>query len=226
MCGSFINRFLVKKKQTAPPDAAKLRASRSAFIALISHLNVAPAFIFALSRYYLPIGKGQRIFLDEQNACRRDFWYSMPVRMQVKCTDSQLRHTSSTGGSNQKDPFHYLHLPDHNADIRGGQIVLCFQYNIRGRSTSAIVVNLLDGRWPTTVEEPQKRIRESFSHPSSLELTEDPFFINLVYFTSILRLWTNALNSLNMQLITYVWSHCNLIKTNCIDNGTGKSFTR
>ena len=102
------------------------------------------------------------------------------------------------------DPFHYLHLPDHDADIRGSQIALYFRQNTKDGSTTAIVVNMADGRWAQAVEEPQKRIRETFKHPENLKLKRDPFFLHLIYFTSVLKWWTNALSSVNKQLITYV----------------------
>jgi len=136
--------------------------------------------------------------------------YFLPVRIQVKCTNSQLPHSSSTGGRNQLDPFHYLHLPDHGADIRGSQIALYFRHNVQDGSTTAVVINMTDGRWPQTVEEPQRRIKESLKHPEGVNLTQDPFFVHLIYFTSLMRWWTNALSSLNKQLITYVCGQCNV----------------
>lgn len=199
----FINRFLVKQNEVVPSDAAKLRVSPVALDSLAGHINVAPAFILALSRYHLPTGKGQRIWLNEQITCQYDFWYSIPVRVQVKCTEPRLRHASSTGGSNQMDPFHYLHLADHDTDIRGAKIFLYFSHRPSSKSTSVIAINMLDGRWPKTVEEPQKRIRGILNNTDRANLSDDACFIHLVYFTIILKWWTNALESVDSQLISY-----------------------
>jgi hypothetical protein len=107
------------------------------------------------------------------------------------------------------DPFYYLHLANHDIDIRGGRIFLYFSYKPGNRSTSVIAVNMLDGRWAKTVEEPQKRIRDMLKSTSKLESSDDPCFIHLIYFTSILKWWTNALESIDAQLISYVRSGCN-----------------
>ena len=206
---SFINRFLVKPNHPTPIDAAKLRASPLALDSLAAHFSIAPAFIYAVSRYRLPTGKGQRFWVNEQNACQHDFWYSIPVRLKVKCTADRLRHDESTAGSNQTDPFYYLHLANHDIDIRGGRIFLYFSYKTANRSTSVIAVNMLDGRWAKTVEEPQKRIRDMLKSTSKQESSGDPCFIHLIYFTSALKWWTNALESIDAQLISYVRSGCN-----------------
>jgi hypothetical protein len=42
------------------------------------------------------------------------------------------------------------------------------------------------------------------SDESGGEVVEDPFCVHLVYLTSGLRWWTNALHSIDNQLITYV----------------------
>lgn len=131
-------------------------------------------------------------------------WYILPLRMQVRCTESRLRHTESTGGSNQMNPFHYLHLPDHSLDIRSSQIALNFRYDANLQTTAMLAINFIDGRWPKTAEEAQLRIKEVFDDPAHATVVDDAFFLHLIYLTSVLRWWTNALNSINMQLITYV----------------------
>ena len=123
--------------------------------------------------------------------------------MQVKCTDSQLSHTASTAGSNQMNPFHYLHLQDHGADIRGSQIALYFRYTGKFKATAMVAVNFMDGRWPKTVQEPELRIKGILDNPDHASIATDPFFIHLVYLTSVIRWWTNALKSFHEQLITY-----------------------
>jgi hypothetical protein len=82
----------------------------------------------------------------------------------------------------------------------------------------------MDGRWPKTVEEPAARIKETLETRRKAQAKaegqcvathienpkddqkplEDPFFVHLVYLTTGLRWWTNALHSIDNQLITYV----------------------
>lgn len=165
--------------------------------------------MFSLSRYFLPTGKGYKKWCSAKGDDLHEFWCFLPVRMQLKCTDPNNNHLAGAGGNNQMDPFHYLHLPDykdekgHKADIRGSQIALYFQYNSRTKSSVLIAINLIDGRWPGAVEEPQMRIKDVLQSSPQLYLMRNPFFTHLIYFTSALRWWTNALSSINLQLIAY-----------------------
>ena len=120
------------------------------------------------------------------------------------CTDTQEAHVTSRAGSNQMNPFHYLHLPDQKVDIRGSQIALNFGCTNHGQVTSMLAVNFIDGRWPKIVQEPEKRIKEVLQDDLLGNVTTDPFFIQHVYFTSIMRWWANALNSIHEQLVAYV----------------------
>ena len=101
-------------------------------------------------------------------------------------------------------PFHYLHLPDQKVDIRGSQVALSFHYTDGGLATAMLAVSFVDGRWPKIVQEPEKCIKGTLSKKGQSPVDTDPFFIHLVYFTSITRWWTNALNSIHEQLIAYV----------------------
>ena len=67
-----------------------------------------------------------------------------------------------------------------------------------------IAVNFIDGRWPKTVQEPETRIKEVLGDSANINLQKNPFFIQLVYLTSVVRWWTNALSSVHEQLIAYV----------------------
>jgi hypothetical protein len=102
------------------------------------------------------------------------------------------------------DPFHYLHLESEKLDIRGSQIGILFQCEASKRTTNVLAISLQDGRWSKTVEEPQRRIKETLNHLGIPACEEDPFFVHLVYLTSVLRWWRNALDSFNNQLIAHV----------------------
>ena len=120
------------------------------------------------------------------------------------CTDTQEGHVTSRAGSNQMNPFHYLHLPDQKVDIRGSQIALNFGYTNHGQTTTMLAVNFIDGRWPKIVQEPEQCIKEILQGDVYGSVIADPFFIQHVYFTSIMRWWSNALNSIHEQLVAYV----------------------
>ena len=200
-----MNRSLIRSKRAAvPQDAAKLRMSTAALESMISLLHIPSAFVFALARYHLPTGRGFSTRLSNSNESICNLWYILPVRMQVKCTDLESKHTQSTAGNNQMNPFHYLHLHDHSIDIRSSQIALFSQYNTTTNSTSLLAVNFIDGRWPKSVQEPETRIKGIFEAYKDVASARDPFFVHIVYLQSVMTWWTNALNSMNTQLITYV----------------------
>ena len=201
----FVNKFLVKRRTSSVPnDGAKLRISKAALEHIISSLDVPLAFIFALSRFFLPSGRGFNSKFSGSVRNGGDFWYILPVRIQMLCTDTQEGHVMSRAGSNQMNPFHYLHLPDQKVDIRGSQIALSFRYTDGSHATAMLAVNFIDGRWPKIVQEPEKRIKEILRDDVHGHIGTDPFFIHLVYLSSIMRWWTNALNSIHEQLIAYV----------------------
>ena len=197
----FINRFLTKSDQEPVPfDHHKLRISYEAFQLLMSRCYVSPTFMFALSRFYLPNGRDFRSFNDADGHQRWSQWYFIPVRVQVPCSDKQRSHAMSTTGSNQMNPFHYLHLPDMEVDIRGSQIAVYILHNTHTDATTAICFNFMDGRWAKIVQEPQNRISEVLKDSRT---PSDPTFVHLVYLTTVARWWNNALHSVNEQLLAY-----------------------
>jgi len=102
------------------------------------------------------------------------------------------------------DPFHYLHLENERLDIRGSQIGIIFQCDASKGAATLLAISLQDGRWSKIVEEPQRRIKETLEHLGTTACEEDPFFALLVYLTSVVRWWRNALDSFNNQLIAHV----------------------
>jgi hypothetical protein len=196
-----VNRFLVRDQRTAvPADPNKLRLSKRAFHYLIYQLENAPAFVFSLSRYYLPNGRGYRQLRNSTGDDVHHLWCFLPIRVQSKCTDQRQGHATSTAGSNQLNPFHYLHLEQAAVDIRGSQIALYARFNPKKKSSCVLAVSLLDGRWKRIVEQPQSRIDESLRIPDR-NVLENPFFVFVIYLTTALEWWINALHSFDAQLI-------------------------
>ncbi|RYP24428.1 hypothetical protein DL767_008598 [Monosporascus sp. MG133] len=101
------------------------------------------------------------------------------------------------------DPFHYLHLEHENLDIRGSQIAVLFQQDFLGKHTTTLAISFQDGRWSKLVNETRRRIQECLDVLGEDVCGEDPFFVHLVFMTSALRWWRNALDSFNNQLIAY-----------------------
>lgn len=202
-----INRFLVlSKRAPIPPDSSMLRMSSQAFRILSSSLHLPVSFIYALSRYHLPSGRG---FFTRGTNCGKDklyeLWYILPVRVQYKCNDKAKEHEGSTTGSNQMNPFHYLlHLSDIEIDIRGSQIAVFSRYSADGKSMITVAVSFMDGRWSRAALEPKKRIKEAWDISTGSDTQNRPFDVHCIYFTSALRWWTNALDSVNEQLMVYI----------------------
>ena len=205
---SSISRFLVRSSRNPiPDDARKLRISRSAFRFLFSHFEIPAAFVAALCRHYQTCGTGYRnLSGTATSSASWDYWCLLPVRVQVPCRDDAQVHTKSTAGSNQMDPFHYIHLSDAHVDIRGSHIGLFVRQNRRVGTTTAVVVNFLDGRWSRIVDEPIVRVKEAIKSRGDGDAVADPSFVHLIYLSSVIRWWNNVLLSFNQQLIAHVGS--------------------
>lgn len=213
-CYSFINRFLVKNKQDPIPHGSnKLRISKEAFRTLIFRFQICPSFVLAVSQHYLPSSQFSAFLSPPQYANFSEIWYLLPVRIQVKCTDQRRAHATSPTGSNQMNPFHYLHLEDTGVDIRGSRIAIFFRYCKTRKCSKLVAVNFMDGRWSKPVEEPKMRIMESLQFPQLLT-EDDHFFPHVIYASSVLRWWINALTSVHDQLIIYVRTpyHPNMLR--------------
>lgn len=197
----FVSRSLIKNEsEPEPPDAHKLRISVEALRLLTSRYYVCPAFLLSLSRFYFPNGPGFRHYEGARGKMGWNQWYFLPIRVQVPCTEEKRSHATSSTGSNQMNPFHYLHLADEKVDIRGSQIAVYLCHDIRVDATTVIAFNFMDGRWPQIVEEPQIRMAETLKHPN---VSPGPMFVHLVFLTTVVRWWNNALHSVNEQLIAY-----------------------
>jgi len=217
---SFINKYLVKDRHvSAPLDANKLRISSESFKRIARFYNLPASFVHTLCRHFLPSGRGYHELTTNNGSDGYGHWYLLPVRVQVRCTDKRKGHVTSASNNNQMDPLNYLHLPDAEVDIRGSCIAVYAGHDLSTGNTTFVIFNLLDGRWAKVVEEPELRLAEAFHRAKKFERTLSPYLPHLVYFTSISRWWTNAISSVNDQLIAYVrlisMEHSNTLRTNC-----------
>jgi hypothetical protein len=165
----------------------------------MKHYHVPPAFVHSLCRHYLPSGRGLRKSVSSKDSRVCDYWYFLPVRVQVKCTDNRIGHVSSTASN--------LHLPDAEVDIRGSSIAIYSSYDTKSENATFMVFSLMDGRWAKVVEEPRVRIEDTIKHFTKIGQARTEQFPHLIYLSSASRWWTNALSSVNEQLISYVRSH-------------------
>ena len=191
----------MKSGHNIPADANKLRISGHALRLLCCKYSLAPAFISTLANYDQPPARG----LPRSSRLAQgvfDFWYLLPVRVQVKCLSPDT-HTCRTGLTTQMNPLNHLHLAAPEIDIRGSQIAIYSIYNNTYKLDTNIVINLQDGRWSRIIEDPILRTKEYLRNSKN----GDPFFIHCIYFSTALRLWSNALQSFNDQLIAYVSFH-------------------
>ncbi|KAF2250075.1 hypothetical protein BU26DRAFT_518529 [Trematosphaeria pertusa] len=200
----FINKYLVKDRNAPlPHDSNKLRVSQRAFQRLSLHYSIPPSFTFALSRYYLPTGRGMREYADSSAGRFINIWYLLPVRVQVPCSNNYRENAPGKESSNAMNPFNPLHLPRPNVDIRGSFIAVTLRVSKTTGSSTCVILNMMHGGWPKVVEEPQKRIAESIRSRQKTPNPETLSFAHLIYLTSALRWWTNVLHSVNEQLIAY-----------------------
>ncbi|KEZ44077.1 hypothetical protein SAPIO_CDS3828 [Scedosporium apiospermum] len=150
-------------------DRRRLHITPASFRALMSTYHVPVSLMAALSRPYMVCGTGFRKLSDGVS----DHWCHLPVRVVVKCLVDAKEHTKSTAGSNQMDPFHYIHISGAKADIRGSHIGLYVRRDLKAKRMSVIVVNLLDGRFKDLIEEPLVRMRATFEKHLQREIANE-----------------------------------------------------
>ena len=170
-----------------------------------SYFGLSPTFLSSISNIHHPSAHAcplpSRILTDTL-----DFWFILPIRVQVHCSNRKGHGSYSTGKS-QMNPLNYLHLANTKpeaVDIRGSQIGVYFRFDQQKLRSSTLVINFQDGRWRRVVEVPIMRIKETLEDARRGDSGKDPFYLQTVLLTSILRWWSNALNSFNDQLIAYV----------------------
>jgi hypothetical protein len=185
---------------TARNERGRLQLSKQSFRLLLSTFDVPVAFVTALARPYMVCGTGFRRISPQT----WDHWCLIPVRTVASCRAKTKDHTNSTAGSNQLDPFNYIHLSGAKADIRGSYIGLFIRRNIRAGRTTIISFNLLDYRLQDLIEEPLSRVRDTTRRSSGTGLAISPRFIHLIYLSSALRWWNNVLLCFNQELVMHV----------------------
>jgi hypothetical protein len=108
------------------------------------------------------------------------------------------------------NPYHYVHLPDMDVDVRGFCIALYTNHDSTTGNSNFVVFNFAQGRWAKVVEEPQKRVAAAIAHSAKNGQKLSPYFLHLVYLTSVSRWWTNVMSSVYDQLIAYVREHADI----------------
>ncbi|KAM0329961.1 hypothetical protein ACHAQA_004129 [Verticillium albo-atrum] len=199
----FIYKYLVQNPlEPVPDDANKLQISAASLESLVKHLTLPAAFIFALTRYYLPNGRGSRR-LQHAGSTYFDSWYFLPVRVQVE-TDGANNPPADDNDSSQMNPFYKLYLPDVQRDIHRSCVGIFSRVDPVTKRFTFAAFDFMHGRWPKVALEPKVRIADVLKRHAQ----PDAHFgrehcVHLVYLTSATKWWTNSLSSINEQLIAY-----------------------
>ncbi|EXJ80934.1 hypothetical protein A1O3_07222 [Capronia epimyces CBS 606.96] len=212
-----INKFLVPAPNTPiRNDANRLQIGKSELTRLFAKLEIPYSFALCLTQLHLPYGNGSSTAYKgththgKVRASYHDTWYILPVRVQYKCSDRRQNHATSNARNNQMDPLHFLHLQDVGVDIRSSHIAILSRHYLEEGGQMTLVFNFMDGRWSHAADEPRKRLHEIHEwstrgdgdlDPNSVK--HHPLNAHFIYFTSAMRWWTNALSSVNEQLIAY-----------------------
>ncbi|ETS77050.1 hypothetical protein PFICI_10924 [Pestalotiopsis fici W106-1] len=194
----------LNQKAEAPIDANKLRISEACFGALADRLMIPPAFVFTLSRHFLPNGRGSRkIRLNNQTAF--DFWYFLLIRVQVPAgVPDAAGILDDAIGPSQMNPSHRLPLPGAMVDIRRSCVGIFSRIEMVSKRVTFLAFDFMHGGWPKVALEPSQRIEEVMKQRRSLGVDAGyGCYIHLVYLSSASRWWTNALNSIHEQLIIH-----------------------
>lgn len=170
------------------------------FQALAARLNLPARFVVAIPRHFQVCGTG----IHKISNSSWDYWCLVPVRVTIGCRALDEEHAKSTAGSNQMDPFHYIHLGGAKVDIRGSHVAIYMLRDAKTSKSVVVVVSLLDGRWGNVVEEPLARVRETLAGTGKTNHFRGPLFVLLIYLSAILQWWNNVLWCFHKQLVMHV----------------------
>ncbi|KAJ5698394.1 hypothetical protein N7462_000399 [Penicillium macrosclerotiorum] len=200
----FIHKHLIlNPREEIPKDANRLRISGPSLETLATRLKIPLSFIFALARHYLPNGRGSRRRPVNASSTSLDLWYFLPVRVQVESPTPATNTPEEQSSQNQMNPFHKLHLPNMNLDIRRSCVAIFTSIDPASKRVTFVAFDFMHGRWPKVALEPRQRIEEVINDRAYARYQGYGHAMHLVYLSSVIRWWTNALNSINEQLIAY-----------------------
>jgi hypothetical protein len=170
----------------------------------MSDLEAPPALLSCLLNHELPTGPCSRAEVNVEHGSISDFWYTVPLRAAIPCTEDERSHALSAAGSNQMDPSKYLHLGDCEVDIRPSKIVMYCQHSSTCHTTTVLCIDFQDGRWCDLAAEPFRRTRDSLKSAQALKRPDCWDTSHLVVLTSAVNWWRAALRAFSNQLIAHV----------------------
>ncbi|KAL7627065.1 hypothetical protein AAE478_003841 [Parahypoxylon ruwenzoriense] len=106
------------QEQLMGDEWMRLRVSQRVLRSLVSKHQVPVTFLSVIARTFQVCGTGYRRLLPDA----WDYWCLLPVRVCIHCELDPKDHNTSMAGSNQMDPFNYIHLDGVKTDIRGSFI--------------------------------------------------------------------------------------------------------
>lgn len=178
----------------------QLRISPRALRHLTSTYEVPLSFISAISRPFEICGTVFR----RQSPHVWDYWCQIPVRISSTCKLSANEHAKSTAGSNQMDPFNYLHLDGVERNVRPSTIGLHVQRDHETGRLRVVCFSLLEPRSRAKGEPCLRQLEESLRRRSKEDLQKSPCFVLLLFIAHALRWWNSTLLYFNSELIRHV----------------------
>ncbi|KAH7174301.1 uncharacterized protein B0J16DRAFT_323763 [Fusarium flagelliforme] len=190
---------VAEQKKLSPKQYMQLRISPRALRHLTSTYKTPLAFISAISRPFEVCGT---VFRGQSNHAW-DYWCQIPVRIASTCKLSVSEHAKSTAGSNQMDPFNYLHLDGVGRDVRPSTIGLHIQRDNVTGLLRVVCFSLLEPRSRSKVEPCLRQLEESLRRRSREDLQKSPCFVLLLFIAHALRWWNSTLLYFNSELIRH-----------------------
>jgi hypothetical protein len=175
---------------------------------LINKLRLPVSFVSAVCQNYQPCRTGFRHIGEQNGIPSWDFWALIPFRVRVPCkrVDSESIHISSAG-TNQMNPYNYVHLKDVGEDVRGSHVAIHVRHNGPAKSTTVLAITFLDERFQFLLDIPLKRLTASVEAKDSDFKTDDGLFTILTYLDVIVEWWNDVFYCFNEQLVDEVSSH-------------------
>lgn len=132
-----------------------------------------------------------------------DFWYTLPIRLPMACTDPENAHRDWHTGIYQINAFNHLHLHKQKSDLRHFDLVILSRHDLANKKSTVICVNL-HSRTPGPIEVIQQRVLRALEDGGTQMIDRNPLWANVVYIDQVLEWWKVTFEFYAAELNTYV----------------------
>jgi len=131
-----------------------------------------------------------------------DFWYTLPIRIALRCNDASGAHLGHPGRPPSTAPPTCLHLHQQKTDIRQYELAVFCRHDLVSKKSTVIYVNL-DSDLPDAAEDVTP-ILDTVIGGGANPIDRNPHWVGVIFIGVAVHSWKGALEFLTLALDTEV----------------------